>query len=189
MTITTFLQNNPFFLNLISATLMIIGGFVIGRLSGLALRRILKSFNLNKNISLTTGYQVILERQLGNILSSIIYAISIILALRKLHILNYAILLFAIIFGGIIFISTLLGFKDALLNIYARITRPLKPGSSFKKKYVQGVVIKQGLFATIVKDKEGDLLYIPNFALLQQETKSKREHHKKRSANNKKHSR
>lgn len=159
------LEENPFVLALTSALLILLIGFIAGRLLGLILKRILHQFNVDHNLSTTIGYRLSLERQLSTVLSIIIYAVAIIIALDKLGILTYVLL---VVMGGfliVILVTLALAGKDAIPNLLAGLSATYRkagrPGDTLRIRGVRGTIIKKGVFITLVKEGD-DELRIPN---------------------------
>lgn len=168
------LEENPFILKLTSALLVLFIGFIAGRLIGLILKRILHQFNVDQHLFSTIGYRLSLERQLSTLLSIIIYAIAIIIALNIIGILRYAIIILGGAFALFIIISLFLAGKDAIPNLIVGLSSSYRkkgrPGDTLRIRGIRGEIIKKGLFITLVREGE-DELRIPNRLFSKEEYK------------------
>lgn len=171
---TTSLEANPLVLKATSALLILLVGFIAGRLLGLGLKNILHQFNVDKHLASTIGYRLSLERQLSIVLSTLVYAAAIIIALQKIGVLRYALLIIGGLLAVFVLISLALSFRDAVPNLLAGMSpayrNSSKAGDTLTIRTIKGTIIKKGLFVTIIREGEDDVR-VPNRLFAREEFK------------------
>lgn len=154
-----------FISNLAFALVIMLVGFAVGRLVGVALFKLLEGIEFNKGLKrfAITGFDV--SRGIGHFVSWIIYVISVIMALISLGIFRQ-VLLGLIYFVAFVFLgSVILGFFFALPNFFASFKvkkMGLKKGDLVLVNTVRGELIHIGYFNTRIKGLKNELFMVPN---------------------------
>ena len=171
----SFLRNafNEVMINILVAMLIFFIGFIFGRLLGKIIKKVLRHMNLDFFVRKTIGIKFSLEDLISGIVSYFIYIISFIMALNQLG-LSTAIL--QMVIGGaiiVIAISIILSIKDFLPNVMAGMVLREKSfiteNDIIKIKDIEGKVIELGLIETIIQNKHGDRIFIPNIVFTKNE--------------------
>lgn len=164
---------NEVLINIMVALLIFFIGFIFGRLLGKILKKVLHHMNVDYFLRKTLGYKISVEDILSGVVSYFIYIISFIMALNQLG-LSTAIL--QMVIGGvivIIVISIVLSIKDFLPNLMAGLVIREKVFVSendiIKIRDIEGKVIELGMVETIVQNKHGDKIFIPNIVFTKNE--------------------
>ncbi len=164
---------NQVMVNILVALLIFFIGFIFGRLLGKIIKKILRHMSLDLFMRKTLGIRVSMEDILASTVSYFIYMISFIMALNQLG-LSTAIL--QMVIGGvivIIVISIILSIKDFLPNLVAGLVIKEKgfvlENDVIKIKDIQGKVVEMGLVETVVLNKHGDRIFIPNIVFTKNE--------------------
>ncbi len=158
------------FTELVAAIIILLIGFIFGRMAGKIILKIFKEIELNRLLKKTTGIKVSLAELISKSITYFIYFIFIIAALEKLNISAVA---FNLLAGGviiIIIISIFLSIKDFIPNIIAGIYITQKAfvskGDVIKIDNIEGKIIDLQLNTIKLETKKGDMLFIPNSILL-----------------------
>lgn len=164
---------NDVMINILVAMLIFFIGFILGRLLGKVLKKVLRHMNLDFFIRKTIGLKFSLEELLSGVVSYFIYIISFIMALNQLG-LSTAIL--QMVIGGaivVIVISIILSIKDFLPNIMSGMVLREKSFISendvVRIKDIEGKVIEMGLIETVIQNRHGDRIFIPNIVFTKNE--------------------
>jgi small-conductance mechanosensitive channel len=151
--------------NIITAIIILLIGFIIAKLLGRLVQRVLHEAELD-NILKKAGAKVSFEMALSHITEYFIYFMTIIFALNQLGITTFVLYVLAIAAIGVLIISVFLGLRDFIPNFMAGwyIYRKdlIKEGKNVKINGVQGKVVQLSLLDTRIKTKKGDLIYLPN---------------------------
>lgn len=162
---TNSLETHPLVIKIISALLILIAGFILGKIIGLILKRVLQQINIDKHLATTLGHRLALEKRVSGVISTIIYIVAIFIALQTLTILKYTLLIIGGGFALVLFISLLLILKDTIPNFLVGISKTYRQkmivGKTLRIRQIQGKIIKKTLFTTIVQEQE-DKIHIPN---------------------------
>ena len=164
---------NEVMINILVAMLIFFIGFIFGRLLGKILKKVLRHMNLDYFVRKTIGLKFSLEEIIAGVVSYFIYIISFVMALSQLG-LSTAIL--QMVIGGaiiIIVISIILSIKDFLPNIMAGMVLREKSFISendiIRIKDIEGKVVELGLVETVVQNRHGDRIFIPNIVFTKNE--------------------
>ncbi|MBN2422641.1 mechanosensitive ion channel [Candidatus Woesearchaeota archaeon] len=152
-------------------------GFIFGKTLGKLVYKILNEIELNKIIRNTSGMRLNLERFISVFLSYIIYIISLIAALAQLGVVNIVFYFFAATIFILIIISFFLMLKDFLPNLVTGIfveRKLLKKGRSIKINNITGKIVKINLTNIHLKNKENELIIIPNTILIKSQINLKK---------------
>jgi len=149
---------------IITAILILLLGFVAGRLLGSIINKVMlavfakKGTNKRKNATFA--------RNLSGIISLCIYIIAVIFAFKTLGIITVIWKSVLIIILVIIAGAALFGIIDFLLNAYFGMkiitSSKFEKGDTIKIKKVEGTVEKIGLGRTKLRTKTGDVFIISN---------------------------
>jgi small-conductance mechanosensitive channel len=158
---------------LLAALIIFFIGYIIGKLVGKLLKQILHQFNLDVFFKKTLDIKFSIESLLSAFISYLIYFASLIMALNQL---TQSTLILTIIFTGIIslvVISIILSIKDFIPNFVSGLTIKqkgfIREGDFIQVKNITGVVQSIDLIETKIKNKSGDLIFIPNAILTKHE--------------------
>jgi len=165
----------PLLTKLAVAIIILLTGFIIARILGKLLQRVLAEVELNNLIKKAVGLKIRLEETIASIITYFIYFVTIVMALGQLgletyilHIISGAVLL-------LIVLSIFLGIKDFIPNMMAGlfIHRKgfLNEGDFIQYKDIRGKIIKLNLVETRIETKGKDIIYIPNSQLTKIEIK------------------
>jgi len=150
------------------ALIILLIGFVIGKLAGRIVTKFLHEFELNR-ITQTAGIKRPFEGLIGSLVSYIIYFATIIMALNQLNITSIVLYIILITVIVVIVISFLLSIKDFLPNFFAGLFiyrhGLIKEGDMIKVNETSGKVIHISMIETQLETKEGDIVFIPNSLL------------------------
>ena len=173
----TFLASvfEPLLTTLAVAIIIILAGFVLGRIVGKLIQRVLNEIELNNIIKKAVGIKIRLEESIGLFVTYFIYFVAIVMALGHLGLQTY---ILHIISGAVlllIVLSIFLGIKDFIPNVMAGlfIHRKgfLNEGDNIQYNDLKGKIIKLNLLETRIQTKGGDVIYIPNSILVKTEVK------------------
>jgi small-conductance mechanosensitive channel len=162
--VTTFLSID-FISNIAFALVIMLVGFAVGRLVGVAFFKLLEGIELNKGLKnfAIRGFDT--SRAIGNLVSWIIYIISVIVALVSLGVFR-EVLFGLIYFVAFVFVgSIILGFFFALPNFFAAFKvkkMGLKKGDLVLVNTVRGELVHIGYFNTRIKGLKNELFMVPN---------------------------
>jgi small-conductance mechanosensitive channel len=164
--ITSFFDGlEPLTTKLIGALLILFIGLIIGRISGVLLKRVLHSINTDKNVRRVLNVKLSFEKLLSQILSWLVYVATIIMALNHLGLTTAILTIITAVLIIILALSLLLAVRDMLPNLFAGITikyrRDFAKGDRIKVKNVDGVVEEINLLSTKVS-LGTDLIVLPN---------------------------
>jgi len=155
------------------AIIILLVGFIIGNLLGKLTKKILKEFELNKIIKAATKMKIDVEGFLTGLVSYLIYFLTVIMALNQLGLTTIILYIVAAAVIIIVVISWLLAIKDFLPNVFAGIyisrSRFIKAGDRIKFKNIKGRIDSITLLETRMKNKDGDIISIPNSKLTKEE--------------------
>ncbi len=180
---------NDVMINILVAMLIFFIGFILGRLLGRILKKVLRHMNLDFFMRKTVGLKFSLEELISGTASYFIYIISFIMALNQLG-LSTAIL--QMVIGGaiaIIVISIILSIKDFLPNVMAGMVLREKSFISendvVRIKDIEGKVVEMGLIETVIQNKHGDRIFIPNIVFTKNEVINYKPRSQKKKSNKK----
>ena len=161
---TAFLQ--PVVLKLLTPLIIVLLGFIVGKISGKLILKALKQINLDQNFKNITGLKFKLSSFCSGFVTYFIYFVALVLALKELGIDTFIFNIIALAIIIVILISLILAIKDFVPNVMAGIL--IKQKKFFKKGdkihifNVEGIVQEIGLFETKIKSKKKDIILVPN---------------------------
>ncbi len=172
------------YLNLVAAAIIVLIGFIVGKIASKLVYKILRELEI-RSVLKQARIHAPVERYVSKGVAYLIYFIAVIMALNQLKI---GTLILSIIVGAVLIvlvISFILSIKDFVPNLTAGISLYraglIKKGDTIEAHGVAGIVRDITLTKTKVETKEGDLVYIPNAAIIKQGfVKKIKKQHKKR---------
>jgi small conductance mechanosensitive channel len=156
---------NRLFSRLVLAVFILFLGFIIGRVLGLLVRRLLSDVQFDRHLR-NIGVRFSLERLAAGGLSIIIYVATIFFALNTLGLAStvITIILFGIIF--IVGISFLLAIRDFFPNLLSgmriKLAHLFEVGDEVQIKEVKGKISRIGLLETRLITSFKEEIIIPN---------------------------
>jgi small conductance mechanosensitive channel len=157
----------------ILATIILMSGFIIGKVFSKIISKILKEFNINKIIYDISGIKYEIEEIITHFVLYFTYFISIIIALKQLGIATEVLNILSSVIIILIGIFVLLSVKDFIPNIISGIIiyqkKTFKKGDEIEFKNIIGTVSEITLLDTRLKTKKGDIIIIPNVNLTKNE--------------------
>jgi small conductance mechanosensitive channel len=156
---------SPVFNKVLLAVVILLIGFVAGKIAGLIVKRLLSGISVDKHIR-NAGVKLSVERFLGGVVSFVIYVITLLISLNTLGLTSTII---TIITLGILFIlgvSLLLAIKDFFPNMISgiriRTSGLFHEGDAVKIKEVKGIIKHVGLLETRLMTDHHEEIIIPN---------------------------
>jgi len=157
---------------LIVAVVILLIGFIFGRLVSKIIYRVLNEIELDKTLK-KVGINFALEKAISSIFSYIIYVISIILALNELGLTTTILNIISVAAIIFIILSVLIAIKDFIPNLISGFiilkNKTVKEGDLIVIDNIEGKVKNISLIETEIKTKKGDIIHIPNAALTKKE--------------------
>lgn len=158
---------------LILSVIILLFGFIIGRVVGKFILRIMHEFELDKTLKSFTGIKFSLEHIMSSFASFFIYFIAVVLALNQFGVET---IIFNIIALGVIVLITLsivLAIKDSVPNITAGFfmfqKRLFKKGDKIKVKGITGIITEMNFMEVKIQTEKGDVIFIPNSLFIKEE--------------------
>ncbi len=156
---------NRYLINIIAAVVILLIGFAIGKIVGKLVEKLLKEIELNVLLK-KAGMKKPVEKNIGKIVSWLIYFFTFITALKQLglDIAAFNMIAWAIVI--IVLVSVILSVKDYIPNLIAGLSiykrEMIKLGDVIKVQDVKGKVIKISLIETHIQTRKKEIIHIPN---------------------------
>jgi small-conductance mechanosensitive channel len=153
------------------AAIVLLLGFIIGKLVGKLTQKVLHEFDLDKALR-AAGLKLSLEELIAMFVTYTIYFVAIVMTLDQLGLntVVFNVIAFGVI--AIIILSVILAIKDLIPNMFAGVfihqKRWIRVGDKLKLRDLEGKVVYINLFETKLKTKRGDIIFIPNSALIKE---------------------
>jgi len=164
---------SPIFSKIVVAIIIIFIGCIIGRIIGKIIYRVLHELHLSQIIRKSTKINISIEKIVSNFMAYFIYFITIIMALTNLGLSTTVLNIIIIAIIAIIIITVVFVLKDFFPNIISGIfikqKNFIKEGDYIKVNDKEGEILHINLIETTIKNKQGDIIYIPNSILSKQE--------------------
>ncbi|RME78005.1 hypothetical protein D6774_02570 [Candidatus Woesearchaeota archaeon] len=164
---------SPFFTRFVVGLIILLAGFIIAKLVGKLVRRLLHSLDLNVMLQKITGTNIALEEIAESFTTYFLYFITIVMVLQHLGLATTVLNMIAGAIIIIIVLSTFLGIKDFIPNIIAGIVLRqkdfLKVGDVIKVKGMKGRVVEITFLETKIETTKKDMIFIPNSVLIKTE--------------------
>ena len=162
--------SNSFFSNLIVAVITLMMGFIIGRICGRLVKKVLEELELDNLLKEAVKKQLNVESCIGSSVSGVIYLGTIIVVLNQIGLLVIAAYGVIIAIGMIVILSLMLWLKDLVPNVQAGISlhrqKIFSMGDKIKVRTMVGEVTSFSLVETRIRTPDHDLLLIPNSLLV-----------------------
>jgi len=158
----------PVFSKVVVALILLIVGFIAGKLLGKTVHWMLRSIELNKRWKQLTGLNWRIEAFIGGICAGVVYLLIVILALTVLGLSAFITKLLSFGIICIIFISMILAVKDFIPNYISGFTlyRKLHVKDKIMIDSIKGTVEEITWSDVKIKQETGDILYIPHSLFL-----------------------
>lgn len=179
-----FTHLNPVIFNIAVALVILLIGFIVGRIASTLVKRLLQTLETDKAVYTFLRIHVKLERALSGLVAFIIYVFAMLLALGQAGLLSILIewLSYAVVIA--ILIAFALGLRNVFPNFLAGLVvkRRIKflPGDHLRVGTAEGTIQRVNTLFVYLTTKEGDLLSVP-FAELFRETSKVRKAKRKKT--------
>jgi len=152
--------------NIVAGLIIIFIGFIIGKLVGGFLLKILRDVRVDETGKKVLKRNVTFAANVSSFVAYSIYVVSFILALDAIGIRTYVFWGLSIVFLVVIVFSLLMSLRDLLPNLSAGIRmrkdKKFSTGRSVSFLGVRGKIEKHTLLQTNIRRKNGDLFIFPN---------------------------
>ncbi|MBW2971170.1 mechanosensitive ion channel [Candidatus Woesearchaeota archaeon] len=159
--------------NALSAIIILLIGFVVARLAGRLVQKLMQEFEINKLFRKAANLKISLEEVVAGLVTYLIYFVVIIISLHQLGVAPAVLNFILIAMLVIVLASILLGFRDFLPNLIAGIyiyrERFLHEGDMVKVGGVEGEIVKLSATELRLKTNSDEIIYIPNSLLTKKE--------------------
>ncbi|MBU1976228.1 MAG: mechanosensitive ion channel family protein [Nanoarchaeota archaeon] len=164
---------DPVINQIVITILILLIGFIAGKLIGRLIQVGLKEIQLDKQIKRLIRFDLQLSKWVGSLVSYAIYAASIIIALARLKLMGYVMYVLLIVIL-VVFVMSILGFvKDFLPNVLAGIYLKkrgfFKPGDKILLPNIKGKIVSINWLETEIYTNGKDKVFIPNSVFSKQE--------------------
>lgn len=158
--------------SLVVASIILLLGFIAGRLLGKLVERVLEDLEVNKAVQSAVRLSLPLDEIFGAVVMYSIYFFAIVLAVDALDLELVFFNAIALVIIALIMISILFSLIDFVPNVFSGIYLHQKgnarPGDNVKVGDIEGKVESIDLVDTRVETKNGDKLYVPNNLFVKQ---------------------
>jgi small-conductance mechanosensitive channel len=161
-----FAKISPVINRITSALVILLLGFILARIFGKIIEKVLHLLNIDKNIEKRRGLKFSFEKVISAIITYLIYVASVVWSLKVLGVPNTALYIILAVIVIIIIVFLLISFKDFLANFLGSTAlkkkHKIEEGARIKMKNVEGKIVETGVFETHLKTKNGEDFFIPN---------------------------
>ena len=168
---------NPLLNRIMLAVVIMLVGFIAGKLLGLLVRRFLSEIQFDKHLR-NMGVKLSLERSLGSILSFIIYVVTLFLSINTLGLTSTIVTLLMLAIVFVFVISFLLAVKDFFPNLMSglriKISKVFSVGDDVQIREVKGRITHVGLLETRLVTEHKEEIIIPNALFTKRKIRLKR---------------
>jgi hypothetical protein len=163
--------NDPFFASLVAGILALLMGFIIAKIVGLLVLRLLQAAELNRILK-HSGFSIRAEQRLADISETLLYSAAVIWAFYLWGIDKIAIYMILGIIG-IVCIVLILSLKDSIPSLIAgfRIRNQVKEGQSISAGNAHGHVSAVRFTYILLEGRNGESIAVPNRLILSQALK------------------
>ncbi|MFH1133706.1 MAG: mechanosensitive ion channel domain-containing protein [Nanoarchaeota archaeon] len=158
------------FTKVLLAVIILLLGFIIGRIAGKLVLRFLQDLRVNRFLQKRIGTSLYFEEAAGLVVSYGIYIITIIQSLNSLGITLMVANVLLAVSVFIILLFIVLAVKDFVPNLFAGIyihsKRRIQEGMLLRIKNTSGEIVSTGLLETTIKTGRGERIIIPNVLFL-----------------------
>ncbi len=156
--------------NIVVAAIVLLLGFIAGRLLGKLVERLLEEAEINKALENAIRINLPVDEVVASLVMYSIYFFSIILAIDMLNISGLLFNAAAIVIAAVIILSVMLALKDFIPNVFGGVflhqKANVKKGDVIRIGSLEGKVLSVDLVDTKIETKAGDLIFAPNSYLL-----------------------
>lgn len=157
------------FYKFIVAIVLLLIGFILGKICGRLIYKFLHSFDLNENFTKLAGMTMKIEEIAESFTTYFIYFVTIVIVLQQVGLVSTILHMIAAGVIILIILSTFLGIKDfipnAMAGFFIQRKKEFRIGQRIKVKGMQGTIIEINLLETKIETKSGDIIFIPNSVL------------------------
>jgi small-conductance mechanosensitive channel len=163
---------------LLLAALVILAGFILGKLAGKLITRILHELEINSMFKSLTGSPLVIDELVGNAISFLVYFSSIVIALFILGVGTLAFNIIAILILVLILAAVIISLRDFVPNYMAGLAvhrRRVKVGDTIEILDTRGKIIYIGTAEVKLQTKQGEIIYVPNVLFLREATRVRKD--------------
>jgi len=175
MALELFNSLTPIYVDIVAALMILLIGFMAGKLLGVILNRLFVEVQLDKAVKIFSGINLSFSKFLSETITIAIYVVSFIMALNKLGIINIVLKITLIITLVVIAGSIIIAIFGFMPNLYGGImiksNKKYVVGDKVKIKTAKGKVTKIKTFKTFLETEEGDLIVIRNWTAFKEAKK------------------
>jgi small conductance mechanosensitive channel len=164
---------SPFFSNIIISIILLLVGITIGKIISRIIKRVLHELELDSTIKKAKKIKISLENSISNFFAYIIYFITIIIVLGELGVsttsLNITIASLLLIVVIVAFFILNYFLPNIIAGVFLKRKDFIKKDDNIKFGDKSGKVLRINIIETLVRTKEGDIIYVPNSVLAKKE--------------------
>ena len=161
---------NPYLSRFSIAILILLIGFILGKLVSRFVLRVLNELYLDKALKKTVGIKLSVSKLLSGFSAFIVYFVTIILFLNSLGLTTAILNAIAIGVILLVVISIALAVKDFAPNLVAGLAihkkGRIKIGDQIEMQGISGKVVEVSLLDTQIRTSSRDVVFIPNATLM-----------------------
>ncbi len=165
--------------NLVLATIILLLGFIFGRIAGSFSKKALGEIGLNRLIYNFVGLSFSLENLISAFITYFIYFMAIVLALNQFGASELFFNIIAFSIGFVVLLSMLLALKDFFPNLAAGIAigrkSMLRKGDNVSIDGIEGKVLEVGFYMTKIESGKKEIVFIPNSTVIKSKVMHLRE--------------
>lgn len=153
-------------INIIIALVIILLGFMAGKIISSVLNKALTEMQIDKGLSKFKKQKMSVVKGISSLVALLIYILSVIIALNHLGIFFYVLMAFLVIFAIIVFgsfiISFLSSFPKAYYGAQILLTNKVPHGSRIETQSISGKVMRTSLLNTRIMTPDNEIISVPN---------------------------
>lgn len=161
-------------IRLFFAVVLLLGGFILGKIVEKFLFKVLKEVEINKAIR-EAGLKINADKLISTISAYLIYMISFLAALEQLGLANTVITVISFLVLLIFIVSFYLAVRDFIPNfsagVYLYSREDLKEGNHVEIDNIKGELLGFDLLQVRIKTRNGDIIHIPNSTAIKSKIK------------------
>ncbi len=155
--------------NLVVAAIILLIGFIAGRLLGRFVTRFLSEIGLNKMIGESSNISIPADEIIGSVVMFLVYFFAIVIAMDTLALGNVLFNIISVFIMVIVVASIILSLIDFVPNVFSGVflhqKNVVQKGDVIKAGGFEGRIVSIDLVDTKLETKAGDLVYVPNSLL------------------------
>ncbi|MFH1649276.1 MAG: mechanosensitive ion channel domain-containing protein [Candidatus Woesearchaeota archaeon] len=168
--VTSKIVLNPWVKDVTIALLILLIGFILGRVVGRLVKHTLGALHVDKNLQHVLHISISLERFISGTVTFVIFALTIVLALNQIRIAQAVVNGVAIALIVVVLLSLFLALKDFFPNlmggIVIRTRKYFKEGNTLVMQDITGIVKEIKITDVVLETSNGDRIIVPNAAFL-----------------------